>query len=160
MLTLGREVRMPADIVYGSFDETPAKTYDGFVETVRERMTAAYEETRIALRKGAERNKRYYDVRVKPNEYQVGNEVYYFNPRKFQGRQDKWERKYSGPFLIVAMPSSVTVRLQRRRTTKPFTVYVDKVKPYQGVAPKSWIDTESTPVGEDERTVNSDAIQP
>jgi len=160
MLTLGREVRMPADIVYGSLDETPAKTYDGFVETVQERMTAAYEETRIALRKAAERNKRHYDVRVRSNEYQVGSWVYYFNPRKFQGRQDKWERKYSGPFLIVATPSSVTVRLQRRKTAKPFTVHVDKVKPYQGVVPTSWIDAESTPTGEDEHSTSSDAIQP
>ena len=160
MLTLGREVRMPADIVYGSLDETPAKTYDGFVGTVQERMTAAYAETRIALRKAAERNKRYYDVRVRPNEYQVGSWVYYFNPRKFQGRQDKWERKYSGPFLIIATPSSVTVRLQRRKTAKPFTAHIDKVKPFWGAVPNSWINTESTPMGEDENATDNGDIQP
>ena len=91
LLTLGREVRMPADIVYGSLDETPNESYDSYVENVRGRMTAAYEETQIALRKAAERNKRYYDVRVRPNEYKVGSWVYYYNPRKFKGRQDKCE---------------------------------------------------------------------
>ena len=32
MLTLGREVRIPADIVYGPPEEPPNETYDDFVE--------------------------------------------------------------------------------------------------------------------------------
>ena len=47
--------------------------YDDFVEGVRSRMTEAFEETRIALRRAAERNKRYYDVRVRPKKYQTGD---------------------------------------------------------------------------------------
>jgi len=93
-------------------------------------MTTAYEETRTALRKTAERNKRYYDVRLRAKEYRKG---------KFVGRQDKWERKYTGPFLIVGTPSSVTVQLQRRKGPKTTTVYVDKVKPFLGEVPKSWL---------------------
>jgi len=78
LLTIGREVGMPADIVYGSLDETPNESYDSYVETVRDRMTASCEETRIALQKAAEQNKRYYDVRIRPNEYKVGSWVYYY----------------------------------------------------------------------------------
>jgi len=73
-------------------------------------MTAAYEETRIALRNAAELNRGYYDVRVRPNEYKVGSWVYYYNPKKFKGRQDKWERKYTGPFLVIA---SRTAKVRR-----------------------------------------------
>ena len=101
-------------------------------------MTEAFKETRIALRRVAERSKRYYDVRVRPKRYQVGEWVYCFNPRKFARRQDKWERKYNGPFLIVGTPSAVNVQLQRRKTTRTFTVHIDKVKPYFGYTPKSW----------------------
>jgi len=137
MLTLGAEVRAPADIMYGSLDEPSEETYDNYVESVRERMTTAYEETRAALRKAAERNKRY--VRVRAKEYTKGQWVYYFNPRKFVGRQDKWERKYTGPFLIVGTPSPVTVQLQRRKGAKTMTVLIDKVKPFLGEVPKSWL---------------------
>jgi len=69
-------------------------------------MTEAFEETRIALRKAAERNKRYYDVRVRPKKYRIGDWVYCFNPRK---------------------------------AAKPFTVHIDKLKPYLGETPKSWL---------------------
>jgi len=30
---------------------------------------------------------------------------------KFVERQDEWERKYAGPFLVIAMPLTVTVGL-------------------------------------------------
>ena len=90
VLNLGTEVRVPADIMYGSLDEQPStETYDDYVESMRERMTTAYEEARIALRRAAERNKKYYDVRVRAKEYIKGQWVYYFNPRKFVGRQEK-----------------------------------------------------------------------
>ena len=45
MLTLETEVRMPADIMYGSLNEPSKETYDDYVENMKERMTTAYEET-------------------------------------------------------------------------------------------------------------------
>jgi len=118
MFTVGTEVRTPADIMYGSLNKPSSETYDNYVESTRERMTTDYEETRAALRRAAERNKMYHDIRVRAKEYKKGQRVYYFNPDKFVGCQDKWERKYTGPFLIVDTPSTVTVQLQRRRGAK------------------------------------------
>jgi len=112
---------------------------------MRERMTTAYEEARVALRRAAERNKKYYNVRVRAKEYRKGQWVYYFNPHKFVGRQDKWERKYTGPFLIVGTPSPVIVQLQRRKGAKTMTVHVNKVKPFLGEVPKSWLADEPSP---------------
>jgi len=126
--------------MYGSLDEQPStETYDDYVESMTERMTTAYEEARIALRRAAERNKKDYDVRVRAKKYRKGQWVYYFNPRKVIGRQDKWERKYTGPSLIVGIPSPVTVLLQRRKGAKSITVHIDKVKPFLGEVPKSWL---------------------
>jgi len=137
MLTFGTEVRSPADIMYGSLNEPPSETYDDYVDSMRERMTTAYEETRAVLWRAAERNKRYYDIRVRAKQYKKGQWVCYFNPRKFVGRQDKWERKYNGPSLIVDTPSPVTVQLQRRKGAKTMTVHIEKVKPFLVEVPKS-----------------------
>jgi len=72
-LTLGREVRGPVDIVYGVAKERPIKeTYDSFVEMIRSRMTDTYSEVRKAFKRNAERNKRYYDGKVRPQKYSVG----------------------------------------------------------------------------------------
>ena len=127
---------------------------------MRERMMTAFEETRVALRKAAERNKRYYDVRVRAKEYKKGQWVYYFNPRKFAGRQDKWERKYTGPFLIVDTPSPVTVQLQRRKGAKTMTVHIDKVKPFLGEVPSSWLaDEPGSNVEEPSERANDEPIE-
>jgi len=107
VLNLGTEVRVPADIMYGSLDEQPStETYDDCVESMRERMTTAYEEARVALRRAAERNKKYYDVRVRAKEYIKGQWVYYFNPRKFVGRQK------NGSESILVPSSSSALRRQ------------------------------------------------
>jgi hypothetical protein len=56
------------------------------------------------------------------------------------GWQDKWCRKFSGPYLVVKLLGPVNVLLQRTKRAKPFAVHIDKVKPYQADnAPNSWL---------------------
>jgi len=62
--------------------------------------------------------------------YKAGDWVYFYNPRKFAGRQDKWTRKFSGPYLVVKPLGPVNLLLQRSKRQRPFTVHIDKVKPF------------------------------
>ena len=79
-------------------------------------------------------------MRVRTQKYKVGNWVYYFNPRKFAGRQDKWRRKFSGPFLVVKVIGPVNVMVQRTKRTRPFCTHVDKLKPFVAdEMPNSWL---------------------
>ena len=55
-------------------------------------MQEAYNIVRENLHIAANRNKRYYDMQVKQKLFQVGEFVYYFNPRRFQGRSEKWAK--------------------------------------------------------------------
>ena len=140
MLVFGREVRSPIDVVYQT-PETPHPTsYASYVDELRCRMQEAYTLVREHLRVSAKRTKRTYDVRVRPRRYEVGDWVYYFSPRRFVGRQDKWRRKYSGPFLVTKVIGAVNVVLQRTKRSKPFCVHLDKLKPYTGdPVPVSWL---------------------
>ena len=90
-LVLGREARGPPDIVFGHPDEEVDKSYDSFVEKVRERSIAPYSEVRNGLQRSAKRNKRYYDIGLKPKKFAIGDWVLYFNPRKLRSRQMKWK---------------------------------------------------------------------
>ena len=115
------------------------QVYDGFVEHVQVRMQTAFELVRKHIGQAAERNKRYYDIRVKPAKYKVGQWVYYFNPRRFKGRQDKCSRKYTGPFCVIRVLGPVNVELQLNKRSKPFICHIDKVKTYFGELPKCWL---------------------
>jgi len=140
-LLMGREVRAPIDLVLGTGEVPMAEAnYDDFVEDVQQRMKGAYDMVRQHIGRAAEKNKKYYDVRVRPTRYQAGDWVYYYNPRRYQGRQDKWVRKYGGPFCVTKVLGPVNVELQRSRNAKPFVVHIDKVKPYLDTPPRAWID--------------------
>ena len=131
-LMMGHEVRAPIDLVLGTGNvPSPSQnTYCDFVENVEERMSQAYEMVRKHLGEAALRNKRRYDLRVRPAEYKVGDLVYYYNPRQYRGRQDKWSRKFSGPFKVIRVPGPVNVEIQKTPLSKALIVHVDKVKPY------------------------------
>ena len=136
----GREVRAPVDLVY----ETPSPdfpvTYDDYAEEMSDRMKKAYTVVRENLKRAAERNRRYYDLRVKPRRYQVGDWVYYFNPRRFKGKQEKWMRKYTGPYLVEKVTGEVNVIIRKNRNAKPMCVHIDKLKPYTAEdTPSSWL---------------------
>ena len=139
-LMLGREVYAPVDIVYGCPEAPPQSNYDDYADELEERLKRAYSFVRGHLKKAAERNKRYYDLRVRPQKYHVGDWVYCYLSRRVQGRQEKWCRKFSGPFLVTKVPGPVNVVLQRSKKTKPFCVHIDKVKPYKAEnMPRSWL---------------------
>ena len=141
-LMMGREVRTTADILYGTGDrEENHENYDEYVETIRDRFQTAYDVVRQNLGQAAEYNRRQYDIRVKPSSFHVGEWVMYFNPRRFKGRQEKWMRKYSGPFLVTEVLGPVNVRLQKNKRSTPFVAHIDKVKKYYGEIPRSWLDT-------------------
>ena len=58
----------------------------------------------------------------------MGEKVLYFSPRKYQGVQDKWLRKFTGPFEIVKLLGPVNVLLQKTHRSTPFTTHVDKIR--------------------------------
>ena len=137
-LVLGRETRAPPDIIYGAPMESSEHDYDRFVEQTRDRATQAYYDVKVSLQKRAQRNKKYYDLGFKGADFQSGDWVLYFNPRKLRGKQMKWVRQYEGPFLIIAKPTKLTARIQRSARVQSQVVHVDKLKKFLGKTPKAW----------------------
>jgi len=106
---------------------------------MEERMKHAYSLVRQHLGTAAQRMKRQYDVRVRQRQYRKGQWVLYCKPRKYQGRQQKWQRKFS-PHLIVRELPSVNYLIQKSKRSRPFITHVDKLKPwYTDNPPKSWL---------------------
>ena len=88
-LTFAREVRAPADLVFGIPAEHPPASCDDFSAEIEDRMKQSYCLVRQHIGTAAERMKRRYDIRVRPQQYRRGQWVLYYNPRKYQGRQQK-----------------------------------------------------------------------
>jgi len=104
-----------------------------------ERLRYAYRAVKSHLGRAANRAKRHYDLRVKRSRYESGEWVSYYNPRRFRGREDKWSRKFSGPFLVIDVLPPVNLKLQRSPGSKPLIVHYDRVKSWEGEVPKPWL---------------------
>jgi len=140
-LFLGHEVRMPIDLVMGlPPDESCESTYvHDYVDKLRQNASEAYQLARKHLRASAERRKKIYDVKVKTEQFKVGDWVFYHYPRRFQSRSAKWQKAYIGPYLVVRLIEPVNCVLQKTAKSKPFVVHVDKLKRCYGQTPTSWV---------------------
>jgi len=133
-LFLGRENRMPLDLVMGlPLEESVGDcAVDDFVIDQREKAETAYRLARQHLGVAAERRKAAYDTRVKQNEYEVGARVWYYYPRRYAGKSPKWQRCYTGPYEVIRAIPPVNYVLQKSPRSKPFVAHADKLKKCHG----------------------------
>ena len=110
---------------------------DALVEEIRIAQEQAYSLAREQLKKAAERNKKNYDIMVRPMKFTVGTWVLYYSLRRYVGRSPKWQRNYSGPFLVVKIHSAVTVSIQRSQKADAVVVHTDKLKLVLVTPPRS-----------------------
>ena len=91
-------------------------------------MRETYATVRENLGVAAVRRKRGYDVRVRPQQFHAGDEVWYFYPRRYAQRSPKWQSFYTGPYTVTKIipPSNAVIRKGKKGI--PFVVHLDKLK--------------------------------
>jgi hypothetical protein len=132
---------MPVDIVLGRPEqERPeAESYEDFGDDLASRLEASFELAREHLNTAASRRKATYDLRVRPQSFKVGQFVWYYYPRKYVGRTPKWQRCYTGPYLVVRVIPPANYVIQRSKGSQMKVVHGDKLKSWNGEALSSWL---------------------
>jgi hypothetical protein len=139
-LVFGRELRAPLDFLVGPppADVDTWLSPEDFVADRQEMMANAYQLVRDKLKVVAERLKTHYDMKVKPALYSPGDWVYYYYPRRYEGKSHKWQAFFTGPFLVLKVLGPVNYMIQRSSRSTPQVVHVDKLKPFYGPTPRDW----------------------
>ena len=133
-LVFGRENRAPMDLVFGSpVDERVVDSEHDYVHRMQEKMAASYSLVRENMRCAAERRKVKYDAFVRDGvKFQPDQLVYYYYPRKFQGKSFKFQKVYTGPWKIVERMGPVNYKIWKTSPKIPGpqfqVVHVDKLK--------------------------------
>ena len=82
-LMLGRDLRLPVDLIYGCPEEKqPATSY---VETLQERMEHVHTFARQHMKLASDRMKRYYNIDTQESKLEVGDPVWLYNPQRRKG---------------------------------------------------------------------------
>ena len=78
-------------------------------------------------------------MRVKPAHFSIGDWVYVYCPRRYQGKNPKWTKWYSKPMLITKILGPVNVLVQKGPRAKGQVIHLDKLKRCEGNTPRSWL---------------------
>lgn len=144
MMMLGRELTLPVDMTLGRpiRDDRLCATEHAY--QLEKKLLDIHDFARRHLNISSESMKRRYDVKVHKIPYEVGDPVWYYNPKRKVGFNPKLQRPWKGPMIIVERLNDVLFRIQSGPKSKPLVVHHDKLKPYVGEDKPDWFVSKKT----------------
>ena len=144
LLMLGREVRLPAEIMFGSGTNHVGEeitSYGQYVDQLRERMQKAHALAREHLAAAAKRRKRDHDFKLHMHRYEAGDLAWYLTNKNQLATSPKLRRPYEGPYLVLHRISDLDYIIQFNSEGKKQLVNHDRLKPYEGEQKLKWAKT-------------------
>ena len=137
-MMLGRELPMPTHLLVKT-PEDQAPGGSDYVCQLQDRLQEVHELARECLKGSHQKQKKQYDRNANTSPWEVGAAVWLFNPTKTVGKSPKlcifWEET---PYVIIEKVSDVVMKIQKKATTKPRIVHVDRLKVVEGAVDISW----------------------
>lgn len=109
-LMLGREVTLPADLVFRPTNKDEDKSIDDYVTRLQKSIRLSHEVARNVLKTSQAHAKRYYDVKLYTRAYTVGDLVYVLDTAKVKERCKKFYSPRKGPGIIVQKISPYSIK--------------------------------------------------
>jgi len=126
-LHFGRELNSSVDVLLanpsdnvGSSGEFVAKMVDG--------LAVAYQLARETLQETAVQASRYYNKKVKEQNFRPGDKILAYYPRRYKNRYPKWQRFYCLECVVTKRLNDVTYIVTDIHTRKQRVLHVDKIK--------------------------------
>jgi hypothetical protein len=107
----------------------PSTTPTEYAMSLVEKMHYAHEVARTLLLESALQNKAWYDHKVRPESFKVDDRVLVYYPRRYRGKNYKWQRLYSTEGIVTQKLNDVTYVIKSPRwKNNSRVVHVDKLK--------------------------------
>ena len=139
LVMLGRELRMPAELMTGGVIPATSENADAgsFVDRLRKKINHAHNIARKHLMQATRKQKSFYDVKLSFHQYKPGDCVWYLTGNK-PGQSPKLQCKYEGPFVVVEKLNELDYLIQKEYRGRTTVVHHDKLKIYKGDYQPLW----------------------
>lgn len=137
-MMLGRELRLPADLIHGIPPGAEVNPYGSYPILLKQKMWTVHDFVRTKVDDATRKYKTRYDTGRDPEDYGRGDAVWLYHPKKKKRRSPKLQSDWEGPYLIVERTSTVTYRIQRSARGRPLHVHKDRLALYTGRNTPSW----------------------
>jgi hypothetical protein len=114
-------------LLLASADIAPQyESYGEFAKDVIERMTVAHRLACETSNESACMAKRYYDQKVRPKNFEIGDWVLIYSARNRRQCYAKWQRYYQQESVITARVNDVTFIVKPVHSRQQSVLHVDK----------------------------------
>ena len=134
LLFLGREVRLPLDLLVGCPppEAQTDRNYHEYVDRLQNDLHRIHEIARQKLLSASDRQKRNYDHRKHIIDFPPGSPVLLHSNRRRKGLSPKLQKRWDGPYLVIRLVSDYVYEIQKTPRSKKMTVHHDRLKPFHG----------------------------
>ena len=128
---LGQDLRLPLDLLRGVSPSTKEeKDSAGFVSKLRQRLDSIHHFARQRLSISSKNAKFWYDQRARRKNFEPGQQVWFYNPRRIPGRAPKLQSPWEGPWEVIRKISEVLYCIQKCPRSKNKIVHANRLAPY------------------------------
>ncbi|KAJ8943240.1 hypothetical protein NQ318_009931 [Aromia moschata] len=146
MLTSGREMKLPTDLMLGRpLEETEERSLPEFVEDLRKRMDRIHRFAREKLKIHSDKMKQRLDTTSTETAFKPGDAVWLYAPKRTKGKSPKLQSNWEGPYTIIKKINDLVYRIQLSPRSKPKVVHLERFAKYTGHNPPDWFVVEDPP---------------
>ncbi|KAL5004068.1 hypothetical protein ScPMuIL_017524, partial [Solemya velum] len=131
-MMFGREINLPIDLVFGRPEKELQNSETEYACDLEENLTIIHDFARKRLQLSSDAMKKNYDHKVKHNQYNQGDLVWYYNPQREVGKNPKLQKPWVGPCGILEKLNDILYRIKPGPRSKTKVVHHDRLKPYLG----------------------------
>ncbi len=100
-LMMGRELRVPVDLTFGSPEASRFENYPQYIHDLQDNLETVHEFARKNLEFNYDKMEARYNTDSNAGTLEEGSLVWLFNPRKKKDRSPKLARPWEGPYIVV-----------------------------------------------------------
>ena len=140
LLMLGREVRLPAELMYGgqNLSSDSISSYGEYVDKLRDQLQLAHTIARKHLATSAKRQSEIYDSHLSIFNFKPKDLVWVENHSFKPSQSKKLQPAYEGPCIITKKYNDLTYKVMLSEHTVKVLNH-NKMKPYEGEHLPIWI---------------------
>ncbi|KMQ83904.1 integrase core domain protein [Lasius niger] len=107
-LYFAHDFRLPLDLLRGSPPEREEENSIGnYIQRLKKKLRDVHNNARQRLNLQSFRSKERYDQRARQINFNVGHDVWFYNPRRVGGKSPKLQSNWEGPYRIIKKHSVV-----------------------------------------------------
>jgi len=123
-----RDLNLLLDLLRGSPPSNEnSENSEDYVRNLRKKLDEIHQEIRNQMEMKSSRIKWRYDRKARDCSFEQGQKVWFYNPRRKEGKTPKLQRDWEGPYVVVRKLSDVVYCIRHSNRHKNMVVHSDRL---------------------------------